>query len=66
MNIRVLTLTQLNADPNPTHKGTQNYHDDNVRHLWSKLDTVGPDRGPDGRVTREEFVNGVLSMPLHR
>ena len=48
------------------YKGTQNYHDDNAKHLWSKLDTVGLDHGRDGKLTRDEFTNGVLSMPLHR
>eukprot|EP00040_Diaphanoeca_grandis_P026972 m.152243 g.152243 ORF g.152243 m.152243 type:complete len:1731 (-) comp30797_c0_seq1:210-5402(-) len=54
-------------------KGTKNYHDDNAAHLWGKLDSfnVGyADKGAtnlgrgDGKVTRSEFTNGILSMPL--
>lgn len=53
-------------------KGTKNYHDDNVAHLWKKLDSFNAGyadpsaddltRG-DGVVTREEFLHGIMAMP---
>eukprot|EP00040_Diaphanoeca_grandis_P019407 m.102462 g.102462 ORF g.102462 m.102462 type:complete len:1975 (-) comp27410_c1_seq4:129-6053(-) len=54
-------------------KGTSGYHDDNVAHLWNKIDSyhsshadpaaTGLSNG-DGVVNRDEFTHGILSMPL--
>jgi hypothetical protein len=49
------------------------YADDNAAHLWNKLDSFHVDYADpdatglgsgDGVVTRSEFTNGILSMPL--
>eukprot|EP00039_Didymoeca_costata_P029030 m.22963 g.22963 ORF g.22963 m.22963 type:complete len:1851 (-) comp7454_c0_seq1:181-5733(-) len=60
--------------PGPNNvKGTNNYHDDNAAHLWFKLDVFHDGyndkdannlKKGDGKVTRSEFLHGILSRPL--
>jgi len=56
-----------------SHFSQDRHQDDNAAHLWNKLDSfhvlyadkdaTGLGSG-DGVVTRSEFINGILSMPL--
>jgi hypothetical protein len=52
-------------------KGTRGYHDDNMRHLWWKLDVFHADYAVegattnskgDGEITKTEFTEGMLAM----
>lgn len=52
-------------------KGTHGYHDDNMAHLFRKLDAFNVDYAVDGahtlrgdkKISKAEFVNGIASMP---